>query len=47
MDQTTVFIDMVGKTTIDFVGNPTIDVVQGTVILHMYRKTVLILLLNF
>ncbi|KAE8983418.1 hypothetical protein PR003_g24647 [Phytophthora rubi] len=29
MDQTAVFIDMVGKTTIDFVGNPTIDVVQG------------------
>ncbi|KAE9199343.1 hypothetical protein PF005_g15777 [Phytophthora fragariae] len=27
MDQTALFIDMVGKTTIDFVGNPTIDVV--------------------
>ncbi|EGZ17735.1 hypothetical protein PHYSODRAFT_331664 [Phytophthora sojae] len=30
MDQTAIFIDMNGKTTIDFVGTPIVDIVQGS-----------------
>ena len=29
MDQTAIYIDMAGKTTVDFAGNTTIDVLQG------------------
>ncbi|KAE9241691.1 hypothetical protein PF004_g6936 [Phytophthora fragariae] len=31
MDQTAVYVDMNGRTTVDFVGSQTVDVVQGTV----------------
>ncbi|ETL36933.1 hypothetical protein L917_11083 [Phytophthora nicotianae] len=30
MDQTAVYIDMNGRTTIEFVGAPTVDVLQGS-----------------
>ncbi|KAG6612646.1 uncharacterized protein IUM83_03205 [Phytophthora cinnamomi] len=32
MDQTAVYVDMNGRTTVDFVGSPTVDIVQGSAV---------------
>ncbi|POM67246.1 Hypothetical protein PHPALM_16792 [Phytophthora palmivora] len=39
MDQTAIYIDMNGKTTIEFVGAPTVDVLQGSAV-NGFRATV-------
>ncbi|KAE8996897.1 hypothetical protein PR003_g19901 [Phytophthora rubi] len=39
MDQTAIYIDMNGRTTIEFVGAPTVDVLQGSAV-NGFRTTV-------